>query len=118
MQSNVQNGLGTVQKPEVKKARWFGLTVKLISSKNPIFCAKYREGVWYKYLQPFSSMILKDLETGVSVLMDRQDEKPQHLVENLNGNHCFDVIIVSCPGLAGLWFPRDQFKLVTDPDLV
>ena len=118
MQTQVQNGLGTVQKPEVKKVDWLGLTVKLKSPKKPIFCAKYREGVWYKYLQPFSPSVLKELEVGVSVLIDRHDQKPQHFLETLDGNHCFDVVVISCPGLSELWFPRDQFQLVTDPDLV
>lgn len=117
-QTQVQNGPGTVKKPEVKKTEWLGLTVKLKSPKKPVFCARYREGVWYKYLQPFSPTILQELGTGVSVLVDRHDEKPANFLETLNGNHCFDVIVVSCSGLMELWFPRDQFKLVTDPDLV
>lgn len=118
MQSNVQNGSGTVQKPKVEKVSWVGLTVKLKSLKRPIYCAKYREGVWYKYVQPFSIMVLKELGTGVSVLMDRHDEKPPHFMETISDNNCFDVIVVSCPGISDLWFPSDQFKLVTDPDLV
>ncbi len=119
MQAQVQNGPGTVQKPEVKKMKeWLGLTVKLKSPKKPIFCAKYREGVWYKYLQPFSPTILHELGTGVSVLEDRHDQKPANFLETLNGNHCFDVIVVNCPGLVDLHFPRDQFQLATDPDSV
>ncbi|MCX6756847.1 MAG: hypothetical protein NTW35_01665 [Candidatus Nomurabacteria bacterium] len=118
MQTQVQNGLGTVQKPEVKKVDWLGLTVQLKSPKNPVLCANYREGVWHKFPRPFSPTVMKELEKGVSVLEDRHDEKPKHFLETLNGNYCFDVIAINCPGLVDLHFPRDQFKLVTDPDSV
>ena len=118
MQTQVQTGSGTVQKPEAKKIEWLGLTVKLKSPKQPVYCARYRDGVWHKYVHPFSPIIIHELEKGVSVLEDRHDETPPFFLETLNGNHCFDVIVVNCPGLVDLHFPRDQFKLVTDPDLV
>lgn len=118
MQTQVQNGLGTVQKSEVKQASWLGLMVQLKTSKKPIFCAKYREGVWCKYPQPFSIMIMEDLKNGVAVLNDRHDEKPPHFLETLNGNHCFEVISVNCIGITDLWFPRYQFKRIAGADSV
>lgn len=118
MQTQAQTGSDTVQKSEARKVGWLGLTVKLISPKKPVLCACYREGVWYKFAQPFTKLSLNDLTKGVSVLKDQHGEKPEHFVATPGDNSCFDVLHVNLDGFTEIWFPRDQFQLATDPDSV